>query len=141
MRFRVVPVSLHEDASVCKGMLLRHASGRVKHLATKQLWAQSAIEACSIAFCNIPRCHNAADMLTHSVSHAELAASMTAMGLLSSLIFTSSSRRWRGTSRWREECRRMTTKCTVSCLREPCTGEPHPHGNDAQVAVRLLGAR
>ena len=41
----VVLVSLHVDASACKGMLLRHGSGRVKHLDTKQLCAQGAIEA------------------------------------------------------------------------------------------------
>ena len=51
---RVVPVSLHVDASACKDMLLRHGSGRVKHLATNQLWAQGAIEAYSV--CKIPRC-------------------------------------------------------------------------------------
>ena len=51
---RVVPVSLHVDASACKGMLLRHGSGRVKHLATKQLWAQGAIEAYSVVVCKNP---------------------------------------------------------------------------------------
>ena len=77
---RVVPVSLHVDASACKGMLLRHGSGRVMHLATKQLWAQGAIEAYSVVVRKIPRCQNAADILTHSVSHAELAAGLRAMG-------------------------------------------------------------
>ena len=77
---RVVPVSLHVDANACKGMLLRHGSGRVKHLATKQIWAQGAIEAYSVAVCKIPRCQYAADILTHSVSHAELVAGLTAMG-------------------------------------------------------------
>ena len=77
---RVVPVSLHVDASACKGMLLRHGSGRVKHLATKQLWAHGAIESYSVVVCKIPRCQNAADILTHSVSHAELVAGLRAMG-------------------------------------------------------------
>ena len=40
---RVVLVSLHVDASACKGMLLRHGSGRVKHLATKQPKAPSKL--------------------------------------------------------------------------------------------------
>ena len=77
---RVVPVSLHVDASACKGMLLRHGSGRVKHLATKQLWAKGAIESYSVVACKIPRCQNAADIPTHSVSHAELVAGLRAMG-------------------------------------------------------------
>ena len=64
---RVVPKSLHVDASACKGMVLRHSEV--------------------------------------------------------------------------ERCRRMTTGWAVSCLRQPCTGEPHLHGNDAQVAVRLRMAR
>ena len=59
---------------LANGMLFRHGSGRVKHLATKQLWAHGAIEVCSIAVCKIPRCHNAADVITHSVSHGELVA-------------------------------------------------------------------
>ena len=76
----VVPVSLHVDASACKGMLLRHGSGRVKHLATKQLWAQGAIEAYAVVVCKVPRCHNAADLLTHVVSHSELVSGLSAMG-------------------------------------------------------------
>ena len=77
---RVVPVSLHVDANACKGMLFRHGSGRVKHLATKQLWAQHAIEAYSVVVCKIPRCQNTADILTHSVSHADLMAGLRATG-------------------------------------------------------------
>lgn len=34
---------LSVDASACKGMLLRASTGKVKHLSTKQLWAQRAI--------------------------------------------------------------------------------------------------
>ena len=51
---RVIPVSLHVDASACKGMLLRHGCGHVKHLATKQLLAQDAVKAFSITVCNFP---------------------------------------------------------------------------------------
>ena len=97
----VVPVSLHVDASACKDMFLRHGSGRVNHLATKQLWAQGAIEAYSVVVCKIPRCRNAADILTHSVRNADLVGRTESHGLLSSLISTSSAGRWRGASRWR----------------------------------------
>ena len=69
----VVPVSL-------KGMLLRHGSGRVKHLATKQLWAQGSLEAYSIVVRKVPRGDNASDMLTHVVSHTELLSGLAAMG-------------------------------------------------------------
>ena len=34
-----VNLTLCTDASACKGMLLRHGTGKVKHLSVKQLWA------------------------------------------------------------------------------------------------------
>ena len=41
---RVTPcLALHTDASACKGMLLRHGTGKVKHLSVKQLWAQECV--------------------------------------------------------------------------------------------------
>ena len=63
---RVVPVSLHVDASACKGMLLRHGSGRVKHLATKQLSAQGAIEAYSVVVRKIPRGVRTPQIFSHT---------------------------------------------------------------------------
>ena len=41
----IMQMSLHVDSSACKGMLLRHGSGKVKHVTTKQLWVQGAIQA------------------------------------------------------------------------------------------------
>ena len=69
-------VVLHVDASACKGMLLRHGVGKLKHLSTKQLWVQGAIGAYSIRVVRIPRAHNVADALTHSISGQELAAQL-----------------------------------------------------------------
>ena len=39
-----VDMSLMTDANACKGMLLRHGTGKVKHLTTKQLWCQGDVE-------------------------------------------------------------------------------------------------
>jgi hypothetical protein len=61
-------VSIGTDASVCKSILLRHGSGRIKHLTTKQLWVQGAIEANGYKVCKIPRNINSADLMTHSCS-------------------------------------------------------------------------
>ena len=60
---------LHVDASACKGMILRHGSGKVKHLSVKQLWVQEAVRAFGVQVLRIPRGDNPADLLTHCVSH------------------------------------------------------------------------
>ena len=57
------------DASACKGMVLRHGSGKVKHLSVKQLWVQEAVRAFGVQVIRVPRAENPADLLTHSVSH------------------------------------------------------------------------
>ena len=61
-------IVLETDASACKGMLLKSGSGRVKHLTTKQLWVQGAIEKYGIEVKKIPRSTNHADLLTHHFS-------------------------------------------------------------------------
>ena len=61
-----VNVEIETDASVCKSILLRHGSGKIKHLSTKQLWVQGAIESYGMKILKIPREHNPADLLTHS---------------------------------------------------------------------------
>ena len=57
------------DASACKGMVLRHGSGKVKHLSVKQLWVQEAVRAFGVQVSRVSRGDNPADLLTHSVSH------------------------------------------------------------------------
>ena len=61
-------LELQTDASACKGMLLRRGAGRVKHLCTKQLWVQGAIENQNIKVVKVPREANFADLLTHLVN-------------------------------------------------------------------------
>ena len=61
-------LEVQTDASACKGMLLRRGAGRVKHLCTKQLWVQGAIESQGIKITKIPREENCSDLLTHVVS-------------------------------------------------------------------------
>ena len=73
-------LALCVDATACRGMLLRRGSGRVKHLAVKTLWAQSAIDSFSVAVIKVPRHLNAADALTHPVSGTDLSTAVSAMG-------------------------------------------------------------
>jgi len=62
-------VSIGTDASVCKSILLRHGAGKIKHLTTKQLWVQGAIEAYGYEVCKLPREVNSADLMTHGCSN------------------------------------------------------------------------
>lgn len=63
-----LPFRISVDASACKGMLLRTGAGKIKHISTKQLWAQGAIASFGIEVQKIPRSINAADLLTHLVT-------------------------------------------------------------------------
>ena len=64
------------DASACKGMLLRHGTGKVKHLSVKQLWSQECVRAYGVTIQKIPREQNPSDVLTHSVSHPIMTTQM-----------------------------------------------------------------
>ena len=74
-----VSLVLCTDASACKGMLLRHGSGKVKHLSVKQLWAQECVKAFEIVVLKVPREENPSDVLTHSVSYPILDKQMEAL--------------------------------------------------------------
>ena len=51
------------DATACKGILLRHGAGGLKHLETKVLWSQERITQYGIKVNRIPRELNPADLL------------------------------------------------------------------------------
>ena len=74
-------VRLNVDASACRGILLRQGSGKVKHLTTKQLWVQGAIQSFGLEVRKVGREFNSADILTHPSSSDALAAGLQAMGL------------------------------------------------------------
>ena len=61
-------------------MLLRRGAGRVKHLSTKQLWVQGAIESHGIAVRKITRALNPADFLTHIASTEDAQRFMYMLG-------------------------------------------------------------
>ena len=63
-------MTLRTDASACKGMILRHGTGKVKHLSVKQLWSQEVVRFHDIQVRKVTRASNPADMLTHSVGFA-----------------------------------------------------------------------
>ena len=63
-------MTLCTDASACKGMILRHGTGKVKHLSVKQLWSQEVVRFHDLRVRKVTRVSNPADMLTHSVGFA-----------------------------------------------------------------------
>ena len=66
---RLVPsLRLCTDASACRGMLLRHGVGTVKHLSVKQLWSQEVVHNFCVQIDRVARAENPADLLRHSVS-------------------------------------------------------------------------
>ena len=49
-----VTIRIHVDARACKGMLLCHGTGEVKHLMTKQLWVQGRVQAYDVEVLKVP---------------------------------------------------------------------------------------
>ena len=74
--------TLHVDSSACRGMVLRSGTGKVKHLSTKQLWVQAAVEAFPLKVVKIPRAANCSDMLTHCISEGEARAQLKKMSFM-----------------------------------------------------------
>ena len=70
----------YTDASACRGMLLRSGVGRIKHLTTKQLWAQGAVASYGVVIEKIPRAVNSADAFTHSLSGQALMDHLRRLG-------------------------------------------------------------
>ena len=64
-------MELITDASVCKSILLRQGCGKIKHLSTKQLWVQGAIETYGISIIKVPRAENPSDLLTHGCNKVD----------------------------------------------------------------------
>ena len=73
-------VEVRVDANACRGILLRQGAGRVKHLCTKQLWIQGAVESYGVAVVKVPRDNNPADLLTHPSSRGEFVGGLRSMG-------------------------------------------------------------
>ena len=74
-------IRLATDATVCKSILLRHGSGKIKHLTTKQLWVQGAIESYQMEIVKVPRAQNGADLMTHGCSVEDLKKHLILLGL------------------------------------------------------------
>ena len=76
-----VSLAIHTDASACKGMLLRHGAGKVKHLSVKQLWSQECVKMYAVDVKKVPRQENPSDVLTHCVSHPIMEKQLSRMNV------------------------------------------------------------
>ena len=71
------------DSSPPQGFLERRGSGRVKHVAMKQLWLQERIRAKELVYQKIPRALNPSDAGTHHWTRAEGERHFSSMGIKS----------------------------------------------------------
>ena len=69
------------DSSAAKGILMRKGAGPIKHLATKQLWAQELVERKEAEVIKIKRAVNLADCCTHHWQAAEGGRHLRVLGL------------------------------------------------------------
>ena len=60
-----VGLEIFGDSSAAQGTLQRLGSGKVKHLATRQLWLQERVYMGEVVVKKIPRSANWSDVLTH----------------------------------------------------------------------------
>ena len=78
-----IPLTLRvmSDATAAIGISRRRGLGKVRHLATADLWMQDRIRKGDFALDKIAGCDNQADMLTKHVSKDLMRKHMTALGL------------------------------------------------------------
>ena len=78
-----IPLTLRvmSDATAAIGISRRRGLGKVRHLATADLWMQDRIRKGDFALDKIAGCDNPADMLTKHVSKDLMRKHMTALGL------------------------------------------------------------
>ena len=87
------------DASACKGMLLRHGTGKVKHLSVKQLWAQECVRTFDVDVQRVARESNPSDVLTHSVSHPTMEQQLSRLNISRGRLSTNEEMRLRTADR------------------------------------------
>ena len=69
-----------EVESACKGVMLRHGVGQLKHLATRTMWAQHILQQEGIKTRRISRAVNSADCLASHNSSQDLYRAVVQMG-------------------------------------------------------------
>ena len=76
-----VDISLYADSSAAIGICRRSGIGKVRHLATGQLWIQERIKMGDLKLYKIPGYHNPADLLTKHQTREVIVRHLWAMGV------------------------------------------------------------
>ena len=74
-------LSVATDAAAAVGICRRKGLGRVRHLATADLWVQDRVKKKDFDLLRVPGADNPADILTKHVNEALLAKHLKFMGL------------------------------------------------------------
>ena len=76
-----VSIEVQSDASAAIGMVRRKGLGKVRHLATSDLWVQSKQAAGDIVYAKVNGKDNPADAFTKGLDEATLVRHMQAIGV------------------------------------------------------------
>ena len=74
-------IIVQTDSSACSGIVHREGCGKVKHLETRQLWVQEAVNNKEVEVQKIPRERNCSDCLTHFWSAVDGYRHLSKVGL------------------------------------------------------------
>ena len=77
-----VSIEVHSDATAAIGICKRQGLGRVRHLATADLWLQQRVKARELLLFKVPGKDNPADVFTKYKSLPEITRFMKMMGVL-----------------------------------------------------------
>ena len=75
-----LPCFAEEDSTACKGIILRHGVGQLKHLATRTMWAQQILQQEGIEDRRISRAVNSADCFASHNSSQDLHRAVDQIG-------------------------------------------------------------
>ena len=74
-------LEIHSDATAAIGMCKRQGLGRVRHLATADLWMQQRIKLKHFALFKLPGTMNPSDLMTKHKSRPEIERFLTMLGI------------------------------------------------------------
>ena len=74
-------ISLHTDSTAAVGICRRRGLGKIRHLATADLWVQDRVRTGDFTLHKTPGAENMADLLTKHVDRATLLRHVSALGL------------------------------------------------------------
>ena len=76
-----VKVEIHSDATAAIGICKRQGLGRVRHLATADLWVQQKVRARELKLFKLPGKENPSDLMTKHKTAPEASRFMSMLGI------------------------------------------------------------